>query len=246
MPRFDTNMQTINLPGGGNFQFSAVRPEKLGATEYTLVTIVVDISASVNFYRKGLLNCVKSIVAACQKSSRVDNLMIRLLSFSEKREEIHGFVPLNQLDPEQYKNFICQGATALYDATYDAIAATNVYATTLFEQDFDVNAAIYIITDGEDNRSTMVPSEIADQIEKAMREEHLNSLITILVGMNLQSPSSSSYLQLFKEQARLTQFIDVAEATPDNLAKLSAFVSKSINVQSQALSSGLTPEELIF
>ncbi len=46
MPKFD-NMQKLTVPGGGNFQFSAIRPDNLGAAEYTLVTIVVDITASV-------------------------------------------------------------------------------------------------------------------------------------------------------------------------------------------------------
>ncbi len=76
-----TDDQIINIPGAGGFQFSAVRIEDLGATEYTLVTIVCDISGSVIPFADSLLECIKSIITACQKSPRAENLLIRLLHF---------------------------------------------------------------------------------------------------------------------------------------------------------------------
>ncbi|OAD21829.1 hypothetical protein THIOM_002398 [Candidatus Thiomargarita nelsonii] len=235
MPKFD-NMQTINVPGGGNFQFSAIRPEELGATEYTLVTIVVDITSSVASFSETLLKTLKSVIAACQHSPRTENMMVRLLLFNEKRHEVHGFVPLNQIDVNAYKPLKCRGATALYDAVYDAVSATNLYAQNLFTQDFDVNAAIYIITDGMDNCSKIRAKEIAVQIERAMKQEYVESLITVLIGVVNQSASPP--LQKFKDEAKLTQFLNLAEANPDNLAKLGQFVSKSISMQSQALGTG--------
>jgi uncharacterized protein YegL len=236
MPKFD-NMQTHRLPDS-HFQFSAIRPDKLGACEYTLVTMVVDVSSSVQIFSQELLQSIKAVIAACQRSPRADNLMVRLLLFNDQRTEIHGFVPLNQIDPTTYKPLQCQGATALYDAVYDAIGATLVYAKNLFDQDFDVNAAVYIITDGEDNRSGMTPEMIARQMQEALRREYLQSLISVLVGVNTASGTSAGYLQLFKDEAKLTQFIDIANANATTLAKLAAFVDKSICVQSQTLGQG--------
>jgi len=45
-------------------------------------------------------------------------------------------------------------------------------------------------------------------------------------------------LKNFSDQARLNQFVDAGEATAQKLAKLAAFVSRSITSQSQALGSG--------
>lgn len=45
MPRLD-NMESTKLPTG-NYGFSAQRIEDLGASEYTLVTLAVDDSSSV-------------------------------------------------------------------------------------------------------------------------------------------------------------------------------------------------------
>jgi uncharacterized protein YegL len=244
MPKFD-NMQTHTVPGS-QFQFSAIRPDKLGASEYTLVTIVVDVSGSVQAFSRELLQSIQSVIAACQRSPRADNLMVRLLSFNDQRREIHGFIPLHQIDASTYQPLQCHGSTALYDAVYDAVGATNVYAKTLFDQDFDVNAAVYIITDGEDNCSAMTPDMIARQVEEALRREYLESLITILVGVNTANGASAGYLQLFKDEAKLTQFIDIANATSATLAKLAAFVDKSIRAQSQALGSGTIAHHLTF
>ena len=71
--------QVIAIPGPGNFQFSAVQIEDLGATEYTLFTNVVDISGSVAPFQNQLLECVISTVKACQKHPRSENILYRLL-----------------------------------------------------------------------------------------------------------------------------------------------------------------------
>jgi len=252
MPRMmpvDDTMEVTRIPGPGTFQFSAVRPENLGAAEYTLVTIVVDETSSVSAFAGDLLKTVRSIVEACRKSPRADNLMIRLMSFNDRQTEIHGFKPLSQIDEKDYKAFRPSGMTALYDATYAAVSATLVYAKLLTDQDFEVNGAIYVITDGMDNMSGTTPDMIADKIARAEKDDDIESMITVLVG--LQSPGSNNsdvakYLQVFQQDAKLTRYVDVGDATSQKLAKLAQFVSHSISSQSQALGSGAASQPLTF
>jgi len=247
MPKLNSNntLQTVHL-GTSNFRFSGVRPANLGATEYTLVTIVVDVTSSVHTFKDELLETVKAAVRGCQKSPRADNLLVRLLTFNTKRKEIHGFKPLGEIDADAYKPFSPNGMTALFDATYDAVTATRGYAKLLIEQDFDVNAAIYIITDGCDNSSTVGPRHIAEEIRDLYQEECLESLITVLVGVNTRQTSIRQGLESFRQDAELTQYIDAGAATPQKLAKLAAFVSRSISVQSQSLGSGTAAQTLTF
>lgn len=247
MPADD--MDVTQIPGPGTFQFSAVRPENLGATEYTLVSIVVDETGSVFHFATELLNTVKSIVEACQKSPRAENLMIRLLSFNDKVTEIHGFKPLSTINPKDYKPFNPDGITALYDAVYSSVSATLLYAKLLSDQDFDVNAAVYIITDGMDNKSLITPAMIADKIKKAKIGEDIESMITVLVGLKDPKDKSndvSKALEKFQKQAHLTQYVDAGDATPKRLAKLAQFVSQSIASQSQALGTGAASQPLSF
>ena len=247
MPTDD--MQVVTIPGGGNFQFSAVRPENLGATEYTLVSIIVDITGSVHGFEKDLSESIKSVIKACRKSPRAENLLVRLVFFNSIKKiwEIHGFKPLSLIDENQYKigKDDCDGATNLFDATYDAIGSTLTYSKSLMDQDFNVNGAIYIITDGDDNQSTFATKpKIKKQLEVVKNQETIESLITVLVGINAQSYNAK--LALFQSEAGLTQFVDVGDATPQRLAKLAAFVSKSISSQSQALGSGGPSQQLQF
>ena len=242
--------QVIEIPGPGNFQFSAVRIEDLGATEYTLVTIVCDISGSVLHFANDLLVCIKTIVEACKKSPRAENLLVRLLLFNDELFEIHGFKDLSKIEPNDYKELEPDAFTALYDASYDGIGATVEYAKRLIQQDFECNGAVYILTDGMNNRGSMTPFTIKDKISSALQNEDIESLVTILIG--LHSPGQSweaevkASLKMFYTEAELTQFIDIGEATPQRLAKLANWVSESVSSQSQALGTGAASQQLTF
>ena len=242
--------QVIEIPGPGNFNFSAVRIEDLGATEYTLVTVVCDISGSVMHFADDLLVCIKTIVEACKKSPRAENLLVRLLLFNDELFEIHGFKDLSTIEPNDYEELKPDSFTALYDASYDGIGATVEYAKRLIQQDFECNGAVYILTDGMNNRGSMTPLTIKDKISSALQGEEIESLVTILVGLHAPGQpwehEVKASLDLFHKEADLTQFIDIGDATPQRLAKLANWVSESVSSQSQALGTGAASQQLTF
>jgi hypothetical protein len=252
MPRLMDTEEVMQQSGPGAFQFSAVRVENLGATEYTLVTIVIDKSGSVVNFAKDLLNMVKTVVEACKDSPRSENLLIRLLLFNDVIEEVHGFRILKDIDvANDYKDITPYGTTALFDATYDAVGATVDYSSRLVkEYEYDVNGIVVIVTDGMNNRGSMTPKSIADKVSIALANEQIESLTTILVQLkDLISPYSADinkHLKEFRESANLSQFVDIGDATPGKIAKLAQFVSQSVSSQSQSLGSGSQSQLLTF
>lgn len=242
--------QIIQVAGPGNFQFSAVRIENLGATEYSLVTIVCDVSGSVASFQDGLLKMVKAVVAACKKNPRSDNLLLRFLTFNDKITEVHGFKELNSINPDEYQPLNPDGFTALFDATYDGVGATLEFAKRLIEQDFNCNGVVYIITDGMNNRGRMTPSAIRKKIQEALSNEQIESLSAILIG--LHDPSTTwgdevkHHLDSFHKEAALNAFIEIGAATPQKLAKLANWVSESVSSTSQALGTGAPSQVLQF
>lgn len=240
----DTGIK-ISGAAGSSFQFSAVKIGNLGSTEYTLVTIAVDISSSVDGFEKEIEACVKSAIEACSKSPRAENLLLRVLVFNENVVELHGFIPLNSIDMNDYV-LAPRGMTALYQASYEALAATVNYAESLTNQDFNVNGIMFVITDGMDNRSKETPFTIATLKEAALRGEKIESMLTVLIGVNLPDPTTAAYLTKFKDDARFDQFEDAGSATKESLARLAAFVSKSISSQSQSLGTGGPSQSLQF
>ena len=242
LPINDT-MMSVQM--ASNYHFSAVKLDNLGATEYTLAAIHVDVSGSVGGFEKELEGAQKTIVSSCQKSPRAENLMIRTVTFNDTVTEFHGFKLLNSINESDYDGFVDpDGMTALFDSVYSGIEALKDYAKLLSDQDFLANAVIFIITDGMDNRSSHTPKNIKTLLNKAMKEEVLESITTVLIGINAAAADIQQYLQEFKNEAELTQYVDAGAATAKNLAKLANFVSQSISSTSQALGSG-QPSQLL-
>lgn len=240
------NIMTIEN-SGSDYQFSAIEVDRLGASEYTLVTLVLDMSSSVVNFSKELNDSIKMIIDSCKMSSFAENVMVRLLTFNDKVYEEHGFLPLSELHEDSYKNVVNpKGMTALFDATLNSINATISYGEKLYDNDFDTNGILFIVTDGMDNRSKNSIKEVENEIKNFQTNEAVESLKTVLIGVNTNSGNVSNYLEDFKKKANIDQYIDIKNATSENLAKMASFISKSISAQSQALGSGVASKSLSF
>lgn len=230
------SMENFSL-GVGNFGFSGARIDDLGATEYTLVCIAVDVSSSVESFKDEMERVLKEVVNACRHSPRADNLMIRFITFNNKLDEVHGFKLLADCNADDYTNCLHPGGmTALFDATHNSVKSVAEYAKTLVENDFDCNGILFVITDGAENASRLGLKTIKTAFEDVMKNEQLESLVTVLVGVNPQGASSD--LNRFKTDVGFTQYIETKDSSAKELAKLAAFVSKSISSQSSALGTG--------
>lgn len=230
-----------------NFGFSAMGVGDLEASEYTLVTLACDTSPSVEQFKPAMEKCLKEILKACRLSPRADNLMQRLLIFHHSLNELHGFTELRNLNPADLDGCLTLGrATALYDATVNAIEALATYGDTLKGHDYDANGILIVLTDGLNNNSTNTPRQAKEALEKIRRDESLESLITILVGVNITEPFVSQELKKFKDEVGFTQYVELDNADDRTLAKLAQFVSKSVSSQSHSLGSGGPSQTLAF
>lgn len=238
----DHNLQT------DNFGYSAVGLDALGASEYTLVTIVIDRSGSVASFLTELTACLKAIVTSCESSPRKDNLMLRIVQFGDDIAEIHGFKLLANCKPDDYTNAIqIGGNTALFDAASNAINAMSDWGKQLNDQDYTVNAVAFVMTDGGNNAGKDVSgASVKTALKDATKDEKLESLTSILIGVNVQDPSLKDELDKFHKEAGFTQFVDVGKADAKNLARLAAFVSKSISSVSQAKATGGPSQPVTF
>lgn len=246
MPKLTDGMSAHALKGS-NYGFSAKRIEDLGATEYTLVAITGDRSGSVAQFQKEIEDCIKEIVKACQHSPRADNLMMRLTTFDSQLDEVHGFRPLSECNLDDYTGAVHPGGmTALYDAACNAVDSAVHYGEALTKNDFDVNAIVFVLTDGMDNRSTFQAPHVKDALGNAVQSEALESVVSILIGVNVTDPQVSQYLKDFHQNAGFTQYVELGDAKANTLAKLADFVSRSISAQSQALGTGGPSQSLSF
>lgn len=230
-----------------NFEFSGKKIDELGASEYTLSSIAVDVSSSVEGFRDDLVKAMTNIVGACEKNPRAENMLIRGTTFCQTLSEIHGFVPLEEIKTKDYEQYINPvGTTALYDATLDGLEATKKYGETLADMDYICNGIVFIVTDGAENASTVAnPKKIRDIVAQIKMEEKLESVKSVLVGVGDEG-LVRPFLENFQKDAGLDQFVWIGEATPAKLAKLAEFISQSISSQSQSLGSGAASQDITF
>lgn len=240
------NQHSLN---GQAYGFSAADFSELGSNEQTLVTIAVDESGSTSSFKKNMEAAIKSIAEALKRNPRADSLMVRLIAFDDQMREVHGFVPLSSIDPATYDNCLAGGgSTLLFDTIVNAVTATAALGHDLYEADYDCNGCIYIITDGMDNESRFGADRIAEELENIARQEQgLESLQTFLIGVGTgRYADVQQYLDQLKNDGKLTEYIDIKDATPDQLAKLGGWISSSVSSQSQALGSGGPSQVLAF
>ncbi len=227
---------------GSSFGFSAVGLGDLEESEYTLVTLVQDESSSVTAFKADMERCLGSAVEACNHSPRANNLLLRMLAFNHNLREIHGFKELKDCNPGDYNDSLQPGGmTSLYDAVENAIEATVAFGNKADAADIDANGLVIVITDGCDNRSTSTLNSLQTLLGKVQRDEGLQSLNTIIVGVNVQDSIVSDHLDSLKTVTGADQYIELNNASAKTLAKLAQFVSRSISSVSQSLASGQAP-----
>lgn len=245
MPIFSDDSADTFKANGSGFQFSGINIKKLGASEFTLVGMACDRSSSVSPFAREIETCVAESFKACQKSARVDNLLARLLAFGTEVTEEHGFRPLADCHLANYQGFLKPGGTTkLYDACIDSVDAMATYGKSLIDQDYMANGILIIITDGADYGSLFKAHHVKEAMLRARQSESLESLVSLLIGINVKEPTIAKYLSEFQGTGGFDKYVEAADASANTIAKLVDFISKSISMQSQAVNSG-GPSQLV-
>ncbi|MCA9573259.1 MAG: hypothetical protein KC656_35730, partial [Myxococcales bacterium] len=81
---------------------------------------------------------------------------------------------------------------------------------------------------------------------EAVTGEHLESVVTVLVGVNVKEARVATALMALSTQAGFDHYLELDKADASTLARLADFLSRSIQVQSQALGSGGPSRMLTF
>jgi hypothetical protein len=231
----DVTYRTI----GSGFQFSAISADAMGASEYTLVSIAADKSSSVLNFSKEIEGCLVTSLQGCMSSPRVDNLLVRLMTFNNSLDEIHGYKHLADCPISDYNGIIKPGGcTSLYDACVSTIDSLATLGKQMLKDRYTVNGLSVIITDGEDVGSTQTLNAVADAIERTRQSECLESIVNILIGINVQEKRISDFLNELNVGGKFDKYIEAKDATPKTFARIAGFISKSISSQSQAIPTG--------
>jgi hypothetical protein len=222
----------------GNFGFSGIGIDSLGASEYTLVTIALDVTGSLHGEESSLEEMLKAAIRSCEHSPKPENILLRVVYFSDRFnnsvQEIHGFKHLSAIKVDQeYSGISTGGMTPLCDAAVSSVGSIRRYAERLYDEEYLVNGILFVITDGGENSSSTTTQGVKGEIQNAIKSEKLESLISILIGVG--DDNCKSTLEAFKDDAALDVYIDAGDVSERTLARIVNFISQSVSSQSQAL-----------
>jgi hypothetical protein len=245
MPRLMTDpndVQQGTIGGSSGFKFTGKRIEQLHAlsTAWTLATLVVDETGSVLGFQDLLRSCLVTSIEGAKLSPQSDNIMVRVLfigtQYDHGVEEIHGFKPLSEIDPADYPQINPRGWTTLNDGCYSAIGAMNEYGADLRKQDYNCNGIMIVITDGVENSSTATQAMVRQELESTVKDEKLESMVSILVGINAKEHIAA--LEAYQHETGINHYRDGGDITAESMAKLGKFIIQSLSSQSQHLGTG--------
>lgn len=243
--RFGTNNPDIeqHQTATVGFGFSGVRLARLTEVGYTLISIGVDTTGSIQAHKKEFHEALLMVIRACRLHPKAHTLLLRVFEFNSNVgiKEMHGFIPVLDTKDSDYPELDPRGMTPLYDAMYSGVSSVAKMAAGMTINRFDVNGVAYTITDGFDNSSAMTPSSTANELERAVESEEIESLQHFLLGCGI---GGAAFDNLAKESG--SQHYAVSGLDEKSLARISSFISRSISSTSQALGSGRPSQPLAF
>ena len=116
----------------------------------------------------------------------------------------------------------------------------------VISSNFDVNALLFVITDGADNASVQTARGVGEALSEAVTGEKVESMLSVLIGVNVKQRTVSRFLMDFSASAGFDQYVELNKADAATLGRLADFASRSIAVQSAALGTAAPSQPLRF
>lgn len=238
-------LESFMIPGG-NFGYTGAAIDTLQSFENTIALGLVDESGSTQPFHRQLEETVKEIIQSLRDNPNADKLLYAHYHFDTSFREVHGFQELNSINPSDYDGcWNGGGRTTLCDAETKVIRFVGDYGKQMAAQRYLCNGIIYVLTDGMDWGSVLTPSDVKAALSAVVSGEELESLMTILIGIN-DDRAVQDGLEAHAAEVGFTQYIPAGKADKKTLSKIAGFVSESISSQSQALGSGGPSQSLTF
>ena len=205
-----------------NLSFNNFDPNDIQVDQTINAVFVVDISPSIASYVQHLNDAFSDFVGSMQRSHVADRLMVSVIEFSEKVRIKSGFQPISQVSKHTFTP--TGSGTALYDATMQGLKIAINYRQNLEASGVNAKTLIFVITDGEDNSSTLSPKFVKAEIDSILAEErNVFSFTSVLFGVG----SAASFEKAQKNMG--IQHLAKVGVSGEEIKKMIGFISQSIS-----------------
>jgi uncharacterized protein YegL len=218
-----------------HLDFHNFAPDQIQVEETINAVFVIDVSPSIGSYEVDLNAAFNDFVQTMQQSHIHDRLLVSIVEFDERVRIRSGFQPIINVP---VTNFRAQGSgTALFDGVAAGVKNAMDYRVSLEQTGINVKTLVFVITDGQDNSSSISPKNIKNTLDDILAtESNAFSFTTIMFGVGPEA-----YFKKAKEDMGF-QHLAVVGNTGKEIKKMISFISSSISKSS----SGTNPVAVTF
>jgi hypothetical protein len=218
-----------------------LKPERLVAAEYTLVTLVLAKTQATVEFTERLHRIKRKVVESCLKEHRPDYqraelVLLRVTQFDDQVHEVHGFLPLPQVDAGGYVTSECKGRGQLHVAAFEAVGVTTAFARTLAERDYLVNGLVVVVTCDWDDGSAKSLERATGATRGEAGDGNLESLKTILIDVASQGGEERRHA--VSKALGFSADLGTDDADDLTIDRVVEFIAREVVATSQALGTG--------
>lgn len=146
-----------------------------------MFVVVADISPSIEKFQDDMNLAFRDVfMQELKNCHRKDDIVLKCITFNEKVAHKSGFLPITNLHDDYLEIKGSGYGTALFQGTLEGLEHIIQYRKDLEAQGVDVRACLWIMTDGQDNKSDYsVPGKIKKIVEDLRSNEAWAGSFTI-------------------------------------------------------------------
>lgn len=171
LPQAAANELVNNLNNTVIMGCSGTPIDDLDATEATLVSVVLDMSSSMDSYRNEVIAAYNAMLSALQASKASASILLSTWTFSDTPNLLHGYLPVGQVSPLTTSNYSPNGMTALYDTVMATMTGLVSYGQKLLDNGVPNRRIVFVLSDGADNRSKARAAQVKTASQGLITQE---------------------------------------------------------------------------
>lgn len=145
--------------------------DDVDATEATLVSVLLDMSGSMEPHRSAVLDAYAIMLKSLQGAKAAASILLSTWTFDDVPRLLFGYQPVGWLSPLTKRDYRPDGCTALYDAALGAMTGLVAYGQALDQGGVPSKRVLFVLSDGDDNRSRHRADDVRRVAESLRREE---------------------------------------------------------------------------
>ena len=125
----------------------------LDASDATLVCVVLDMSGSMDPYRRAVVLAYEAMLRALSASKGAASILLSTWAFADTPKLLRGYEPVSWHRPLDDADYRPEGMTALYDTLLACMTGLVAYGQQLLDHGVPNRRVLFVLSDGADNVS---------------------------------------------------------------------------------------------